>query len=133
MSQRNNIVIALRIDQKYNEENIKPSKVREYRRARVLNKQTTTAAYADSLIFDKRLIRTVLMTIKETAAAQSIYYKVLACIDPEDWHEIQGETSLAAAGHVALTLSDSWAYLKLQIKNNSGAGVVSAFMSGLTP
>jgi hypothetical protein len=103
-----------------------------FKRVRVM-KEATGAAYADSLIFDKRVMKTVVISIKETGGAQSIYYKVLACIDPEDWHELQGETSLVASGHVALTVSDPWAFLKLQAKNNSGSGTVSAYMAGQTP
>ena len=133
MSQRRFSTIAYPIEAKNTEENIKAQRGMQFRRARVLENQSTTAAYVDSLIFDKRLIKVVLITIKETGAAQSIYYKLLGCIDPADWHEVIGETSLAAGDHTAINLSDSWAYLKLQIKNNSGVGMVLAFMSGQTP
>lgn len=133
MSQRRYQEYAYPIEEGNNEERINAARGMQFKRIRAFDKYNTTAAYADSLIFDKRLIKSVLITIIEKGGAQSIYYKVLACIDPSDWHEIQGETSLAAAGHTALTLSDSWAYLKLQVINNSGSGKVTAFMSGQTP
>ena len=133
MSQRRNEIFALPIGKQYTEENLSASRGMKFKRARVFEGLITTAAYVDSLIFDKRLHKAVVVTIKEKGGAQSIYHKVLACIDPEDWHEIQAETSLAAAGHVAYTVSDPWSYLKLQAKNNSGPGVVTAFIAGQTP
>lgn len=133
MSQRRNRPFAYPIEPKNTEENLNASKGIKYRRARLFERLTTTAAYVDSEIFDKRLLSHALITIDEVGNAQSIFYKVLACIDPSDWHEIQPETSLAAGAHVPLSVSDSWAYLKLQAKNNSGAGVVTAFVSGGTP
>ncbi len=104
-----------------------------FKRVAVFKDYTTTAAYVDSLVFDKRLFKTALITIKEKGGAQSIYYKVLGSIDPKDWHEIQGETSLAAAGHVAFNMSDPWTWVKLQAKNNSGVGTIDAFISEQTP
>ena len=133
MSQRRNEIFALPIGKQYTEENLSASRGMKFKRQRVFEDLITTAAYVDSLVFDKRLHKAVIMTIKEVGGAQSIYYKVLACIDPADWHEIQAETSLAAAGHIAYTVSDSWSYLKLQAKQNSGAGVVTAFIAGQTP
>lgn len=133
MSQRRNFEVAYPIEARNTEERINASKGMQYKRIRVLDNYNTTAAYADSLIFDKRLIKSVLITIIEKGGAQSIFYKLLGCIDPSDWHEILGATALAASGHVALTVSDAWAYLKLQAVNNSGSGKVDAFMSGQTP
>jgi hypothetical protein len=133
MSQRRNQPIALRIDAKNTEENLKAQRGMSFRRARVFEKYATTAAYVDSLVFDKRLIKTCVITLIEKGGAQSIYYKVLACIDPEDWHEILGETSLAASAHIPYAVSDPWAYVKLQAKNDSGSGIVTAFISGQTP
>jgi hypothetical protein len=92
----------------------------------------TGANYLDSMIFDKRAFNTVVITIAETGGAQSVYFKILGCIDPRDWHELQGETSLAASGHIAFSLSDAWAFVKIQPKNNSGSGHVLAFIAGQT-
>lgn len=133
MSQRRNQPIAYPIEAKNTEENIKASRGLNWRRARVFEKQTTTAAYVDSLIFDKRLLKTALITIKEVGGAQSIKYKILGCIDPSDWQEIQVETSIAASGVTFKTTSDAWAFLKVQIKNDSGAGIVLAHISAQSP
>jgi hypothetical protein len=133
MSQRAFRTIPLDIRPDKTEENLRSSKGIVFKRARVLDKESTTAAYVDSLIFDKRLLARVLITIKEVGGAESAYFKILGCIDPSDWHELQGETSLAAAGHTAYAVSDPYAYLKIQVKSNSGSATVTAFMAGLTP
>lgn len=133
MSQRRNEIFALPIGKQYTEENLTASKGMKFKRQRVFEKYITTADYVDSLVFDKRLHKDCIITIKEVGGAQSVYVKVLACVDPLDWIEILTETSIAAGAHDAYQVSDPWAYLKIQAKQNSGAGVVSAFISGETP
>jgi hypothetical protein len=133
MSQRRYQEVAYPIEAGNTEERINASKGMQHKRIRVFDNYNTTATYADSLIFDKRLIKSVVITIIEKGGAQSIFYKLLACIDPSDWHEIVGATALAASAHTAITISDAWAYLKLQAINNSGSGKIDAFMSGQTP
>lgn len=133
MSQRRNQPVAYPILAKNTEENVHAQRGMAFRRARVFENYATTAAYVDSLIFDKRLLKQCTITIVERGGAQSVFHKILACIDPEDWHEILPETNLPASGHIPYAVSDSWAYVKLQAKNNSGSGVVSAFISGASP
>lgn len=122
---------AQHIDDLKNIENTQISDL--YQRQRVLEHIFTGATYVDSGIFDKRGMKAAVITIKEEGGAQSIYHKVLACIDPDDWYEVQGETSLAAGQHVAYEISDPWAFLKLQVKNNSGSGKVAAYIGSQTP
>lgn len=105
----------------------------KYRRQRVFEREITTATYVDSNVFDKRLFKKALFDIAEIGGLQSIYYKILACIDPDDWFEILGETALALSSHAAHTVTDPWAYVKIQVKSNSGAGTVRAFIAGQTP
>jgi hypothetical protein len=124
---------ATPIEEARNFERIRSSSHIKHDRMQVFKDYMTTAAYADSLTFDKRLIKSVLITIIEKGGAQSIFYKVLGCINPSDWHEILGATALAASGHVAYTVSDAWAFIKLQAVNNSGVGTIDAFIAGQTP
>lgn len=133
MSQRAHKPIPIPLSENATEENLSKSKGITYRRSRVIDQLITTASYVDSEVFDKRLVKTALITVKEIGGVETVYYKILGCIDPSDWHEIQPETSLAAGGHISYSASEPWAYLKLQVKNNSGAGKVVSFISGLTP
>lgn len=91
--------------------------------------------YVDSKIFDARFYANKLFQLINRHAANALLYKVLACINPNKWEEIQGETTLLAATSVTLSSSDRWAYYKLQVKNAVAlsAATVEAYASGQTP
>jgi hypothetical protein len=90
--------------------------------------------YMDSTIFDARFYANKLFQIINRHASNALLYKVLACINPSKWEEIQGETNLAAASSVALSSSDRWAYYKIQVKNAVAlsAATVEAYGCGQT-
>lgn len=96
--------------------------------------QTVTDAYMDSKIFDARFYAHKLFNLINRHASNVLLYKVLACIDPNKWEELQGETSLAAASSIALSNNDRWAYYKIQVKNAVAlsAATVEAYGAGQT-
>ncbi len=136
MSQRAHRSIPISIGEQYTEENIKSTKHILWKRQRVFDKQLTTDSYQDSLIFDARLYKRKLFQIINKHASNSILYKILGCIDPNDtWETLQAETTLTAGNSATHSLTDPWAYVKIQIKSASAgnAGKVTAYISGMTP
>jgi len=136
MSQRAHRPIPLSIGDQYTEENIKSTKHILWKRQRVFHNQLTTDNYQDSLIFDARLYKRKLFQIINKHTSNSILYKILGCINPNDkWETLQPETTLNADSSTTHSLTDPWAYLKIQIKSASAgnAGKVTAYISGMTP
>lgn len=133
MSQRAFRTTALPIGVQYTEENIKSNKGKLWKRVRAYPlDHPTTDNYEDSEILDARLLRDKVFHIKNTHAANSITYKLLACIDPSLWTEIVPAAPLAASAEAITTSTAVWAYYKLQVKSTvaATAGKVRAFMSG---
>lgn len=135
MSQRAHRPIPLSIGDQYTEENIKSTKHILWKRQRVFHNHITSDNYEDSLIFDARLFSHIVVNIKNNHASNSIYYKILACINPDIWEELVAETLLSANSSDKHSLTDPWAYLKIQVKSASAgnAGKVTAYISGRTP
>jgi len=135
MSQRAHRPIPLSIGEQYTEENIKSTKHILWKRQRVFHNQLTTDNYQDSLVFDARLLKNKIIHIINQHASNAIKYKILACIDPNHWEEIQTETELSANTSTFQTSSLPWAYYKVQVKSSTSgkAGKVTAYISGMTP
>ena len=89
------------------------------KRASLLKREQTGNAYADSRVYDMRFISKVVIQIANTHATNGLYYKILGCVDPEtvDFDEIQAETLLAGASKVKHSLTDSWSFIKVQVKS----------------
>jgi len=133
MSQRAFRTTALSISQQYTEENIRSNKGKIWKRVRAYPlDHPTTDTYEDSEILDARLLKDKVFHIKNTDSANSLLYKILACIDPNLWTEIQTETTLAAGSEAIETSSLPWAYYKFQVKSATAgsAAKVRAYMSG---
>lgn len=99
-------------------ERLHSSKTRSaFKRIRLFDKNTLLGTtYVDSHIFDARLYKAAFMYLKNTNATLGIKYKVLACIDPDFWKEIKAETDLAAQDVATLSITDLWAFIKIQAK-----------------
>jgi hypothetical protein len=133
MSQRAFRTSALSISEQYTEENIKSNKGKIWKRQRAYPlDQPTTNDYVDSEILDARLLKDKIFHIKNTHATNALKYKILACIDPNLWTEIQTETTLAAGSEAIETSSLPWAYYKFQVKSSvdDTPAKVRAYMSG---
>lgn len=132
------IAIPLAVDK--DEENVKSSKNILFKRARICKSQATTDAYVDSeLIFDCRLLSRVLINVQNKHSANGLTFKVLSCIDPENWETLDEsgttEFDVAVGATKVLDFTTSWAWLKLQVKSTvaGNAAICNALVSGKTP
>jgi hypothetical protein len=133
MSQRAFRTTALPIGVQYTEENIRSNKGKLWKRVRAYPlDHPTTDSYVDGEILDARLLKDKLLHIKNTHAANSLTYKLLACIDPNLWTELVAATPLAATVEAITPSAVAWAYYKLQVISTVAAtpATVRAFMSG---
>jgi len=133
MSQRAFRTSALSIGDQYTEENIKSNKGKLWKRVRAYPlDHPTTNSYVDGEILDARLLDKKIFHIKNTHSANSLSYKLLACIDPKVWTELKGATALAAAAEAIETSIVPWTYYKIQVKSSvdDTPATVRAFMSG---
>lgn len=103
-----------------------------YKLKRVFHQEQTNVNYVDSLVFDARLHSRMGFQIINKGA-QSVYWKILGCFDPSYWEEVQSETSVAAGAKDSATTTQPYLWFKLQVKSNSGASLVEAFIGGKTP
>jgi hypothetical protein len=131
MSQRRYQEVAYPIEERNTEENLKTTRGMAYHRKRALKDYTTTDNYFDSLIMDGRLFKNKLFHIINTHAANALKYKILACVDPSQWHELLAETILAAATSGFQVDDGAWSFYKIQVKSSVAVtpATVTAFMS----
>jgi len=107
---------------------------------------TTTSSYVDVLTIDNRTTYLLLIAIVNNHASASLYYKIWGTIansgslpdtipaDGDDsWVELQAETSLPAVTNnkARWALSEPWKWVKVKIKQNSGAGTAKVYARGL--
>jgi len=132
MSQRARYVIPTKIGEQYTEERVYSTKRREYIKARLFNKHRTSDNYEDSIIFDMRLFNQVIFEIKNEHSSNALKYKILACIEPDSWHEIKPETTLNANSKTYETLSEPWAYAKIQVKSatSGNSAICTVYVAG---
>jgi len=110
------------------------SKGMGYKLKRVLKNHLTGASYEDSFVLDARLFSNLGFIIKNKSAVNTCFWKILGCVDPDFWEEIQSETSINAATQPAMVQTTKpFLFVKIQVKSNSGACFVDAFIVGKTP
>jgi len=115
------------------QERVDSSKTRsKFKRIKLYEDNTLLGTtYEDSKIFDARLYKAPFLYLKNTNATLGMKYKVLACIDPDFWKEIVAETDLAAQAVATLSITDAWAFIKVQAKAEE-FGVVGKCFSHTT-
>lgn len=130
MSQKARHTIATKIGDQYTQERITSTKKREYIKHRVLKNHITSDNYEDSDIVDVRLFKSVIYEIINKHASNAIHYKILACIEPDSWHEIKSETQLNADSKTYEWSEAPWCYVKIQVKSASAgsSGKVDAYI-----
>ncbi len=96
--------------------------------------EIVTDDYMDSKIFDARFYSHKVFQLINRHASNALLYKIFACIDPNKWEELQGETTLLAASSITFSSSDRWAYYKMSVKNSTpaSAATVEAYGCGQT-
>lgn len=96
---------------------------------------STGSSYADLLTIDNRATKnSMIITLVETGAAQSFFYKILASIksgtsqpantDPS-YIALRTDVSVAASGSTYESISNKWKWIIVQVKNNSGSATVT--------
>ena len=139
-AQRNKTEVEIRLDPKFNTEEISKSGHKLFKRRRVLDKVTTSDDYQDSKIFDARFYKEKIVSIINTHAANVAKYKVLGCIDPTIWHELVVEATLEAGASIKLDssvtgaeqLGKPFAFIKVQVASNVEAtpATLDGFIAG---
>lgn len=104
-----------------------------YKRVRLYPENYTTSDdYEDSRPVDVRLYGKVLLTLTNIDAANSLTYTILGCIDPRDWQTLKAATALAAAAQNFEYISESWAFVKVQVKSTgAGSAAKPVFFMGM--
>ena len=134
-TQRNKTELDIRLDPKYDTEEISKSGHNLCKRRRLFEKGTKVGTtYQDSLIFDARFYKEKLFHIINRDKTNNLLYKILACVNPTKWHEVQAETTITAnatgdADDVQ-THTESWAFYKVQCKSSAGTVEVEAYGIG---
>lgn len=105
-------------------EKITSSKNRESKR-QILWDDTVTTTYQDSDIVDMRLFSKLIIQIINLSTSINVLYTVYGCLDPNfKWETIKAESTIIAnaSGNASAveTLTDSWAFFKVQVKSASG-------------
>lgn len=132
--QRRYKVNPLTIEAKNTEENIKSHKGMLYKRQRVFQNYTTTSSYVDSDVFDARLYTKILIQIVNMHATITASYTGYGSVDGVHWHALTAEASVSANNDAVIADTNGYAYIKLALKNNSGAATpVDVFISGRSP
>ncbi len=139
-NQRNKTEVEIKLNPRFDTEEISKSGHNLFKRRRVLDKFTTSDDYQDSKIFDARFYKEKIVTIKNTHAANGAKHKVLGCIDPSIWHELVAEATLAAGASITLDssiagseqLGKPYAFIKIQVASNVAAtpATIDAFIAG---
>lgn len=139
-NQRNKTEVEIRLDPKFNTEEVSKSGHNLFKRRRVLDKLTTSDDYQDSKIFDARFYKEKIVSIKNTHASNVAKYKVMGCIDPTIWHELVAEATLAGGASIKLDssvtgaeqLGKPFAFIKIQVASNVAdtPATINAFIAG---
>jgi len=138
--QKNKTEQEIRLEPKFDTEEVSKSGHNLYKRRRVLDKKTTANAYEDSKIFDARFYKEKIVSIKNIHASNVAKYKVLGCIDPTIWHELVAEATLNAGASIKLDssvtgaeeLGKPLAFIKIQVASNVAdtPATINAFIAG---
>ncbi|MBA7655535.1 hypothetical protein ES703_63441 [subsurface metagenome] len=118
-----------------------------YTRKRLLDSYKTTNNYEDSEtektrsnIFDGRLFKEKIIQIVNKHATNGAKFKVLGCLDPKKWEEIQGEAGLNGGTSILLDAGDiselakPLAFYKVLVASNvsNESCVIDAYMGAKT-
>ena len=145
MSQRKMKYIAHSIPDGATEDALK-SRFLKSMRMKALEGVTTTNNYGggatetsnaegvtDGAIFDTRLLRTKLFTLKEHDV-NAIKWRVLGCLDPKNWVVAIAERVVLKGATDSISTTDPYNFMCVQIKPNVADthGKVTAFQGGYT-
>ena len=131
--QRNKTEQEIRLDPKFDTEEVSKSGHNLFKRRRLFDKGTKVGTtYVNSKIYDARFIKDKLVHIINKDDTNNLLYKWLACVNPTKWHEIQPETTIThnATGDADdyQTNTEAWAFYKLQCKSSASTVEVEAYM-----
>lgn len=138
--QKNKSEEEIRLEPKFDTEEVSKSGHTLYKKRRAFDKKTTSNAYEDSKIFDARFYKEKIVSIKNIHASNVAKYKVLGCIDPTQWHELVAEATLNAGASITLDstvtgaekLGKPYAFIKIQVASNVAdtPATIDAFIAG---
>jgi len=138
---------ALSIRANQFEESVFDDQAVRYTRKRLLDNYKTTNKYEDSdtektrsNIFDGRLFKEKIIHIVNKHATYVAKYKILGCLDPKKWEEIEAEATLNGDTSVLLDASDiseldkPLAFYKVLVASNvtDESCVIDAYMGAKT-
>ena len=124
--------IASKLLDQYDTESSKKSGHNLYKRRRLFPKNHKVGTtYEGSKIFDARFYKEKIFTLKNHDDTNNLLYKILACIDPEDWHPICTETPITPTDKRAFEFDDGcWAFYQVWAKSSAGSVGLTVFAGG---
>ena len=130
--QRNKSEQEITLDPKFDTEEISKSGHNLYKRRRLFPKNHKVGTtYEDSKIYDARFIKEKIFTLKNLDDTNNLLYKILACIDPEDWHEICAETTITPTDIRKFEFDDGcWSFYKVQCKSSASTVGLAVYAGG---
>jgi len=134
-AQRNKTETEIRLEPKFDTEEISKSGHNLFKRRRLFEPKTTVGTtYVDSKVFDARFYKEKLFHIINRDTTNDLLYKILPCVNPTKWHELQAETTITANATGDAdnyqTSTENWAFLKIQAKSSAATVEVEAYASG---
>jgi len=131
-TQRNKTEREIRLEPKYDTEEATKSGHNLWKRRRLFPKNHKVGTtYEEGAIFDARFLKNKHFTFLNLDPTNNLLYKIEACIDPEDWHEICPESTVTPANVRAYEYDDgTWAFYKVSCKSSAGTVGLAVYACG---
>lgn len=131
--QKNKTEQEIRLDPKFDTEEVRKSGHNLYKRRRLFDKGTKVGTtYVKSKVYDARFIKEKIFTFKNLDSSNNLLYKIEACIDPEDWHEICPEKTVTPTDVSKYEYDDgAWAFYRVQCKSSASTVELASYAGGL--
>lgn len=135
--QTNKTEVDSRILDEFSTEDLSKSGEHLFKRRRVYQRnQQLGTEYLNSIVFDARFFKEMVIHVVNTDGADGLTFKVQGCIDPNHWVDLDeaGVTEFAvlAGAEKVLQLSVAWAFIRLQAKNTVAGNIttIDAYIAG---
>ena len=97
-----------------------------------LDDGTTGASYSTSIYRNVERYAKKIITILNNSATETMYYKIEAGNYGGGYEkEIKAETSIPTTDKAVHSITDGWRFIKISVKNNSGACSYTVILTGV--
>ncbi|MBA7493426.1 hypothetical protein ES702_03984 [subsurface metagenome] len=132
-NQRNKSEVEIRLDPRFDTEEATKSGHNLWKRRRLWEKGTKVGTtYTVSKIFDARFYKQKLFSIANLDGTNNLLYKIEACINPSQWHEICAESTITPANKRAFEWDDGiWAFYRVWVKSSASSVEPEVYACGM--